>query len=302
MIPGPTGGTVAPPEPIARTALAVVALAVAYGVAGWLGLLNLVLNAKDALLGALSRSVRSLRIVQGQCTLDEDEARRLGVPGVGPWVTIDVADTGEGIEPAALPHIFEPFFTTKSPGRGTGLGLPTAAGILAKAGGALTVHSTLGKGTTFRVWLPAVVDGASRQPVSLPVTPTSEVPASVAPRTILVAEDDPMVRRTIIGVLGRQGHRVVAAADGVEALALFRAQAADIDLVITDVVMPRMGGLALLQAIRAERAVPALVMSGYHEHDDGLVGERLLQKPFSAVAFDQAVDDALRAVALSAPP
>jgi len=130
-----------------------------------------------------------------------------------------------------------------------------------------------------------------------PQSTASEVRVPVSPRTILIAEDDPLVRRTIIGILVRHGHRVLAAVDGVEALALFRAHH-DVDLVITDVVMPRMGGLALLGAIRALRPVPVLVVSGYHEHDDGLGGERLLQKPFSVADFDQAVDDALRAGAV----
>ncbi|MBE2252900.1 MAG: MASE1 domain-containing protein [Myxococcus sp.] len=233
-------------------------------------LLNLAINARDA----MTRGGR-LVITVSPRVLDPAEAAALDV-APGDWALIAVTDDGDGMSPEVQQRIFEPFFTTKPAPVGTGLGLSSALGIVRQAGGAIRVTSALGRGSTFEVWLPAVVAA----PVDAPAAPAVVKP--VQRETILLVEDEAMVRRVVATTLERAGYHVLVAADGEEGLALARSRRAEIALVLTDVVMPRLGGFDLARALRAEGPVRVLFMSGYNELQRELADEVVLTKPFAA--------------------
>ncbi len=181
-------------------------------------------------------------------------------PRPGRYVSLAVTDTGTGIGPGDLAHIFEPFFTTKERGKGTGLGLSTVYGIVKQHGGFIYADSRPGNGCTFSVYLPAV---AARG--ELPEGPVANA-ARGGPETILVVEDEAEVRQILVQALSSLGYRVYEAADGLDALSLLRSEDGRIDLVLTDVVMPRMGGMELCQAARAiTPGIRFLFSSGYTE-------------------------------------
>jgi signal transduction histidine kinase/CheY-like chemotaxis protein len=234
-------------------------------------ILNLALNARDAIVGA-----GTVRITGARRTLDAAQAQALGLTP-GEWVRVEVTDTGEGIPAEVLPRIFEPFFTTKADGRGTGLGLSTVWGIASQARGTVRVTSTVGKGSTFSLWLPFSPRGAE-----VAGAPPAELISARPSATVLVVEDEPLVRRTVVLTLEREGYRVLTASDGEEALALLRRGDVTFDLVLTDVVMPRLGGVELARAIRAQHDVPVIFMSGFHEQQAELTHETVLGKPFAA--------------------
>ena len=237
--------------------------------------LNLAVNGRDAMPGG-----GTLTIATRNVDLDTNPSEAPALPP-GRYVQLSVADTGTGISPSDLQHIFEPFFTTKELGKGTGLGLATTYGIAAQAGGTVTVRSTPGAGSEFVVWLPA-------RPAA---TATAPAPAGVAVdlttghETILVAEDEPQVRALVASVLRGRGYTVLAAASGPEALAAARAHDGPIHLLVSDVVMPRMSGPQLAEALGRERPdVPVLFMSGYADRAEGRgipAHVPLVQKPFS---------------------
>ena len=244
-------------------------------------ILNLAINARDAITGPGQVKVEATPHV-----LEEAAAAAVGLQA-GRWVCLSVTDDGAGIPPDVLPRIFEPFFTTKAEGRGTGLGLSTVLGIANQSKGTVKVSSHEGR-TQFSVWLPSS-DGPA---------PSAAVPAlesRVAPRaaTILVVEDEPLVRRTVVLVLERAGHRMLTAGDGEEALALLRQPGHGVELVLTDVVMPRMGGVELARGVRASYPLPVLFMSGFHESQTELAAEQVLAKPFTADQLMSAVEVAL---------
>ena len=244
-------------------------------------ILNLAINARDAIVGP-----GTVKLEAAQHTLDEAAAGALGL-AAGKWVCLSVTDNGTGIPPDVLPRIFEPFFTTKAEGRGTGLGLSTVLGIANQSRGTVKVSSTQGR-TTFSVWLPAS-DGVAEV---APLAPFAS--GGRTPSTILVVEDEPLVRRTVVLALERAGHRVLTAGDGEEALALLRQEGHGVHLVVSDVVMPRLGGVELARAMRAIHALPILFMSGFHEHQAELAHEQVLGKPFTADQLLSAVEVALR--------
>ncbi|PZR17423.1 MAG: hypothetical protein DI536_03615 [Archangium gephyra] len=245
--------------------------------------LNLALNARDA----IQQRPGKVNIIGSKRTLGEQAAASVGLPP-GRWVTLEVEDDGDGIPPEILDRIFEPFFTTKGDGRGTGLGLSTVWGIASQARGKVTVDSS-STGTRFTAWLPA----AER-----PSTPikASAAPAFIdgRPSVILVVEDEPLVRRTVVLTLERAGHQVLTAADGDEALAVLEIGAAQVHLVLTDVVMPRRGGVELAREVRARWQKPVIFMSGFHERQSELTDELVLGKPFSTDQLLAAVSQALR--------
>jgi two-component system cell cycle sensor histidine kinase/response regulator CckA len=209
----------------------------------------------------------------------------------GPHVMLAMTDTGTGIEAETLTHIFEPFFTTKEAGRGTGLGLATVYGIVRQSGGHIWVYSEPRRGTTFRLYFPratgAVQARAAPAPKQMPLTGNE---------TILVAEDEEVLRTLIEIFLRRLGYRVLLAADGGAALEIARSE--PIDLLVTDVIMPGQSGFDLATSVRAIRlSTPVLMMSGYTSaalEPHGLVdGDNLLQRPFTPGTLAQAVREAL---------
>ncbi len=221
--------------------------------------------------------------VNGRDAMPSGGTLRIGTRNEADDVLLEVRDTGAGIAPEHLEHIFEPFFTTKGSGRGTGLGLAMCYGLVHQAGGRIEVESTLGQGTTMRVRLPRV---------EAPVEPAKRgaVPASPMPRgteTVLVAEDEPTVRELIHRTLSGLGYTVLAAADGAEAVHVAAHFALPIQLLLTDVVMPTMGGEELAARLKAERHdLRVVFMSGYTSDAAALqaavaAGDSFVAKPFT---------------------
>lgn len=176
----------------------------------------------------------------------------------GQWLILRVRDTGTGIPEEVLPHIFEPFFTTKGPGKGTGLGLAQVHGIISQHGGYIDVESKVGKGTTFTLYLPALTQ--SHQPVA--ATAAIVLPEG-QDKNILLVEDNQALRVALRENLEQWGYRVYEAANGREALSIL-AQATDVDAIITDTVMPEMGGIALANTSRQQGwTKPIVLISGH---------------------------------------
>ena len=236
-------------------------------------LLNLCVNASDAMPdgGTLTIAARVAELLP-----------RAEVPAwvrPGPHVVLEVADTGVGIPRELVERIFEPFFTTKPPGKGTGLGLSTVYGIVRQHRGQVRVQSQPGVGTRFEVWLPRATGPAEAAQVA------PQVRAPGGTETVLLAEDDPLVRSAITEVLTRAGYRVLAAADGTRALELFDHDAS-VAIAVVDAVMPGKSGLDTWRALHERRAnLPVLFTSGYSSSvfpagffDDG--SHQLLEKPF----------------------
>jgi CheY-like chemotaxis protein len=204
-----------------------------------------------------------------------------------------VSDTGVGMDKQTLARIFEPFFTTKEKGKGTGLGLSTAFGIVKQSAGSIWVYSEPGNGATFKVYLPATQDAPDSLPVPAPAL------AVRGSETVLLVEDEDQVRALAAGILRRYGYRVLEAPTAREAIALAGTQPGRLDLLLTDVVMPEMGGPLLAKKLRALRPdLRVLFMSGYT--DDAVVrhglleaGAAFLQKPFVPEALARRVRDAL---------
>jgi len=255
--------------------------------------MNLMTNASDA-IGDASGVIRvSTHRVEADAACVADSVFQ-GDLAPGSYVMLEVSDTGSGMSAETCAHIFDPFFTTKFTGRG--LGLAAVQGILRGHQGAIRVDSEPGRGTTFRVLLPAM-DGAPEleRPARQPAAPTK------AGGTILVADDDPMVRSVVRRVLERAGYEVVLAFDGAEALAVFGARRGEIRGVILDVTMPTMGGVEALRRLREiDPVIPVLLASGYAEQETSiqLAGDgfaTLLEKPFPAQALVEKVEAMLSA-------
>ncbi len=246
-------------------------------------LTNLVVNARDAMPdgGQLSVELDLL-------TITAYNERPLPDMNTGSWIKLSVSDTGHGIEPDVLPHIFEPFFTTKAPGKGTGLGLAQIFGIVQQHAGLIDVQSAVGVGTTFLIYLPAITPSALT--TTVPTTgPIDKIPAHDT--TILIVEDDPIVRRNLRDVLEEWRYTVLEAAHGLEALRIFERNSAGIQIVLTDMVMPDMGGLELCQELRRQRHdLQIVIMTGYapegYVDEFKLLGvDRCLQKPLQVDAL-----------------
>ncbi len=217
-------------------------------------IMNLAVNARDAMRagGELRIELERLRIESG---------KRPPLPEIetGEWVRIQVSDTGMGIPPDALAHIFEPFFTTKPVGEGTGLGLAQVWGIVKQHDGHIGVVSRENEGATFSIYLPALR--------ALEVKTPAQEPPPVSPghgETILLVEDNPTVREALVQSLDALGYLVLAAANGREALPIFERHADEIALVLSDMVMPGMGGVALLHTLRNQGWIgPAIILTGH---------------------------------------
>ncbi len=252
-------------------------------------LTNLALNARDAMPEGGELRIRLSRI-----QVPPKGPRPLPDLPPGPWILWEVEDTGTGIPPEILPRIFEPFFTTKPPGEGTGLGLAQVYGLVKQHGGYIDVESRVGEGTRFLIYLPPLEVPGEEQPED-----RAELPRG-ARETILVVEDEPAVQQVLRNLLERLGYRVILASDGEEALEIFRKKGKEIALVIADVVMPRMRGGALVQALRKEDPqVRVLLISGYPL---GEVQQKLfegqgipwLQKPFGMRELAEKVAEILQ--------
>jgi len=252
-------------------------------------LMNLAVNARDAMPdgGQVTIETREIEFT------DVDVTARFGTSR-GPHVMLLVTDTGTGMSEAVRLRIFEPFFTTKEEGKGTGLGLATVYGIVRQSGGSISVESTLGKGTTFKVYLPVVTKSHQAIPVASFALDTTREEA-----TILLVEDQAPVRGIVRRALAAAGYTVLEAGDGQEALRVVNRHAGPIDLVLTDVVMPTMNGPDLVQHVRALYTdVRVLYMSGYT--DDAVIrsgamnsDDPFLQKPFTPQVVMEKVRETL---------
>jgi CheY-like chemotaxis protein len=237
--------------------------------------MNLVLNARDAM-----ESGGRITIETANIDLDEDYVRGHAGARPGPHVMLAVSDTGEGITPDVLPHIFEPFFTTKEVGKGTGLGLSTVYGIVKQSGGNVGVYSHPGRGTTFKVYLPRLDEPArsAAEPPQGTVTSGAE--------TVLLVEDEPSLRDLIKLSLTGFGFTVLDMPSPADALAFSKKHTGTLHLLLTDVIMPGMDGLALAKQVQKERPdIKVLFMSGYATNfimHEGVVdpGTNFLEKPF----------------------
>lgn len=253
-------------------------------------LMNLCLNARDAMA-----SGGILRIETGNVTLDQEFVAHNPWAEAGSFVRVTVRDTGTGIDAAEQDRIFEPFYTTKKLGEGTGLGLSMAYGIVKQHQGLIHASNDPGAGARFQVYLPLVDHLA--QPASVP----SVLPVRRGAGTILVAEDDDSVRELIISVLEGAGYTVLPAEHGEKALALFSEHKNSVDLLLFDIMMPRMGGKEACRAIRAiEPAIRVLFMSGYAP--EGLGGDlelgrrtAFIQKPYRTQELLERVRETLEA-------
>ncbi len=257
-------------------------------------LLNLAVNARDAMPGGGTLTIDTIRMV---LPAGGDEPATRGVPP-GDYVVLRVTDTGMGIDRETQAKIFEPFFTTKPLGEGTGLGLSTVYGIVQQSSGAITVESNVGAGTTFRIFLPRLAEGA----VVSADAPLPGVPRPAGRRrrsTVLLVEDDDGVRQLTRRILEDFGFGVLEARNGSEALTHLDAGSPRIDAVVSDVVMPGMGGRELVGRLRLRRPdLPVLFLSGYtgDEVSDevrGQLHQAFLQKPFSPDALGAALEELL---------
>jgi nitrogen fixation negative regulator NifL len=249
-------------------------------------LINLAVNARDAMLegGMLTIETRNVN-------LDEHYARLHGIQldGARDFVLLTVSDTGAGMTQEVLSHIFEPFFTTKEKGKGTGLGLATVYGIVKQSGGFIWAYSEPGQGASFKVYLPRVQEAV--QPRAETALPAVEHDVAAAPRTILIVEDEEALRNLLLSSLQETGFQVLAASNPAEALALTRDHAGQIDLLITDMVLPGMDGQNLARNVAALRpGIRVIFMSGYTETSfskpgGAMEGKHFLQKPFSHAAL-----------------
>lgn len=256
-------------------------------------LLNLAVNARDALPRG-----GEIAITTSGREVDEDSIAMYGLDAPGHYVVIAVSDNGTGMSPEVRAQIFDPFFTTKEPGKGTGLGLATAYGIVTAAGGAISVYSELGVGSTFRVYLPVATEVAAEASGSIPAVMTA---LPKGDETVLLVEDDVAVRTITANVLTRLGYAVVAVEDADAALTLNADVMSRIHLVLSDVVMPGMDGPELVAQLRAANpALQAILMSGYagdaiRSRGVEANGLPFIEKPFSVATLAVTVRSVLDA-------
>lgn len=254
-------------------------------------LVNLVVNARDAMPKG-----GTLTIETAQVELTRSPVYHLTPLPPGPYVRLAVSDTGCGMDRKTQSHIFEPFFTTKEEGKGTGLGLSTVFGIVTQCGGAIDVTSRVGHGTRFDLYFPSIesdiLTTAPTQPVGQPQRGTE---------TILLVEDEPSVRTLVRDELRKLGYQVVEAKNGIEACLLATQQAGSLQLLLTDVVMPGMGGRELAQHLSVIKPdLRTLFISGYMDDIGIMAGQEegtssFLQKPFTPEVLARAVRNLLDA-------
>jgi CheY-like chemotaxis protein len=254
-------------------------------------ILNLVVNARDAMPSGGTLSI-SARNAEARLLVD----LRTGERRKGEWVRLSVRDSGTGMSPEVQAHLFEPFFTTKGSGKGTGLGLATVHGIVAQSGGHIEVESAPGRGSTFDLFLPRA---AEAPPAAPPAPPARAVGPGT--ETILVLEDDPLVRHVTVRALRGAGYEVLVAGSGAEAIGQVARHPGQIDLVVTDVVMPGLSGPQVVEELRRGRpGLRVLYVSGYPQDaiaQRGVLelGVEFLPKPFTSAALLERVRVVLEA-------
>jgi two-component system cell cycle sensor histidine kinase/response regulator CckA len=250
---------------------------------------NLALNARDAMPTDGTFTIATRNVMMPARPTGSELADELPP---GQYVLLAVRDTGHGMDAATRARIFEPFFTTKPLGRGTGLGLATAFGIVRQSGGTIRVHTAPGAGSSFNIYLPALVD-ATLPPDAEPA------PLERGNETVLVVEDEALVRQFTCQLLQGQGYRCLEAANGTEALDLVQRHGDEINVVVTDVVMPGMGGSVLAEHLAALRpGLPVLFMSAYANEEvirRGLLnrGASFVQKPFTPAELSRRLRELL---------
>jgi PAS domain S-box-containing protein len=255
--------------------------------------MNLAVNARDAMPngGVLTITTGNVDVTQALA------ARQRGLRA-GEYVVLTMRDTGSGMDRRTQERVFEPFFTTREQGKGTGLGLATVYGIVKQSNGYIQLASVPGRGTTFWIFLPRA---AARVEASSVPAATPPVRA-VAGTTVLIVEDEPQVRGAAARVLRKQGYTVLECEHGGDALALWRKQGGDIAVIVTDVVMPQMGGRELVRRLReAGATVPVLFISGYADgtspaRTDDTGRSAFLAKPFDIGVFVRLVGDLVQGV------
>jgi signal transduction histidine kinase len=248
-------------------------------------LVNLVVNARDA----MPQGGR-IRIETSNVELDETLAREDRVGSAGPHVLISVTDTGTGMDEQTRARIFEPFFTTKEVGKGTGLGLATVLGIVQQSGGHIRVESELGVGTTFRIYFPRLASESAPAATGVPEKPRG------GDETVLLVDDEVEVQAVLKSALTEWGYTVLGVTSPTEALRTAAQHRGPIHVLLTDLVMPEMGGQALAQRLAIARpGIAALYMSGYTDTqaEREPEGARVLQKPFSPELVARAVREVL---------
>jgi len=250
--------------------------------------MNLALNARDAM-----QAGGALTIETANTVLDEAYTAQHSEVNSGPHVMVSVTDTGVGMPPQTLSRIFEPFFTTKAPGQGTGLGLATCYGIVKQNGGSIWVYSEVGRGTTFKVYFPRVLDARAAPERPRPVLSPG------GNETLLVVEDDVAVRRVAVRILEVSGYRVFETGDPERALTLFDEVGATVELLVVDLVMATMSGKALASRLREKKPeLRVLYTSGYTENTivhHGVVDEgvNFLAKPYGPAELSRRVREVL---------
>jgi signal transduction histidine kinase len=250
-------------------------------------LMNLAVNARDAMPNGGALTIETANVTLGAPSIDA-----MFDCEPGRYVMLAVTDTGSGIPPEILVRIFEPFFTTKEVGKGTGLGLSMVFGIVQHSGGCIRVESELGRGSTFRIYLP-LVDAQVSKPVE------NRLQAARGTETILVVEDDEGVRDVVTASLELHGYDVMTAFDGRDALRIAQTAREPIDLVLTDIVMPNISGSEVARQLQQQfPKMKVLFMSGHNEDAvvrDGLLDSTLnfIQKPYTPLALAQKVRDVL---------
>jgi two-component system, cell cycle sensor histidine kinase and response regulator CckA len=256
-------------------------------------IVNLAVNAHDAMPTGGKLTIETTNAVFGS-----DDAYQHAVVTPGEYVILTISDTGSGMDSVVQQHLFEPFFTTKEPGKGTGLGLATCYGIIKQHSGHIEVYSEVGHGTTFKIYLPSVAYVEVSSDAVRALGEAKTVPKGTA--TLLVVEDEPLIRQLSCRVLRQQGYTVLDATNGEEALHAVHAYAGvPIDLLVTDVVMPRIGGKVLAdQLIAMYPHIKVLFVSGYAT--DAIVrygrltpGTNFLAKPFTPTALARKVQEVL---------
>jgi signal transduction histidine kinase len=258
-------------------------------------IMNLVVNARDAMPagGQLTIETANVYLDEEFCASSTNLKLKLES---GNYVLLAVSDTGLGMDETTQSHIFEPFFTTKSPGEGTGLGLATTYGIVKQSGGHIFVYSTPGLGTTFKIYLPQANSNTKVKDEKEITVMHSTLYGS---ETILIVEDEEMIRQLIYRILTKYGYRVLCARQGREALAILDRVSSSIDLVLTDLIMPEMGGLELIE--RLSHTQPELKVIGMSGYTDRIASQQdvfswlaaYIQKPFTPVGLLTQIRDVL---------